>query len=120
MNFLQKSLCMSKNYDQALRNPDIVKATREFSETLGRLADAEIKSKDRVDISLAEYEQLKSENSRLKYDNSRLKELLDKIKVPLDKPIINDEIVSCYMKDPMHFRTRFRIEFEVDDMYLKD
>ena len=53
------------------------------------------RSRDRVDISLEEYENLKSRNSDLTMENSRLCSLLDAIGIPLD---VIDKIVPGSLK----------------------
>lgn len=121
MSFIKKILNIQSpimSYGN-VRNPDVVRAAREFNETLDRIAKAEIKSKDRVDISKDEYERLIAQNSRLNSENARLRGLLAKFEIPFDKPIIEDSIKTCYTIDPIEFQTIYQVVFAVSDLEVK-
>lgn len=89
----------------------------------------EIESKNRVDISLSEYNRMKDEIAQLKdkikvlnSDNSHLTDLLIKIGVPnnLIPKIIPDSIRVAQGNDIINFTRRIRIEFDIDEASLRD
>ena len=98
---------------------DIIRSNKELGEKLKSISDAEIKSKDRVDISLEEYESMKAEIKELKYQVDRLSNILKRIEAPLDKEIIPDSIRTCWCDDIMNCRHIFRVEFAIDNFNLK-
>lgn len=97
---------------------DICKSNRELGEKLESISKAEIKSKDRVNISLEEYEKMKREIKSLSYEVDRLTNILTRIDVPLDKEIIPDSIRTHWCDDALYHRHIFRIEFAVDNFNL--
>ena len=99
---------------------DITRSNREFSEKLESISKAEIKSKDRVDISLEEYKSMKSQIKSLSCEVDRLSSILERIKAPLDKEIIPDSIRTFWCDDLMKFRRIFRVEFAIDDFDLRE
>ena len=100
---------------------DIIYSNRELSRTLKDISDAEIKSKNRVDITLEEYENMKDENRSLSYEVARLRNILERIEVPLDKEIVLDSIRTYWSDDIWDFKgkRKFRIEFEIDHWNLR-
>lgn len=99
---------------------DILRANRELGETFRSISEAEIKSKDRVDITLEEYERMKYEIGSLSYENNRLRNILERIEVPLDKEIVADSIRTYWCDNPYDFKRKFRIEFDIDNWNLRD
>lgn len=99
---------------------DIVRSNRELGEKLENISKAEIKSKDRIDISLEEYESMKSQIKSLSYTVDKLSSILERIEVPLDKEIIPDSIRTFWCDDSMNFRRIFRVEFAIDDFDLRE
>lgn len=85
--------------------------------TLRAISDAEIKSKDRVDIPLSEYDRLRKENSDLRWRVDRMEIMLAKMGIP--KEVIDTidpdsiEVLTC--KDPRYFRTKYQVLFVADD-----
>lgn len=98
---------------------DIVRANRELGQALKDISDAEIKSKDRVDITLEEYERMKNEISSLTYENRRLRNILERIDVPLDKEIVPNSIETYWCDSPFDCKRRFRIEFDIEYWNLR-
>ena len=96
---------------------DIIKSNRELGERLQRISDDEIKSKNRVNISLEEYERMKHEIKSLSYESDRLRDILERIEVPLDKEIVPDSIRSYWCDDRAEFKRKFRIEFDIDMLH---
>lgn len=99
---------------------DICKSNRELGEKLESISKAEIKSKDRVNISLEEYEKMKNEIKSLSSEVYRLSRILERIDVPLDKKIIPDSIRTHWCDDAINFRHKFIVEFAIDDFNLRD
>ena len=97
---------------------DILNANKELGEKLEAISNAEIKSKDRVDISLEEYEKMKREIKSLSSEVYRLSRILERIDVPLDKEIIPDSIRTYWCDDALHCRHKFIVEFAIDDFNL--
>lgn len=88
-----------------------------FSKQLKDISEAEIKSKDRVDITLAEYERLKSDLRRYEEKSRRLEAIVAKLGIP-DEVIDAIDISTIAVEtcdDPMHFVTHYRIRFIVDE-----
>lgn len=97
---------------------DICKSNRELGEKLEAISNAEIRSKDRVNITLEEYEKMKNEIKSLSSEVYRLSRILERIDVPLDKEIIPDSIRTYWCDDALHCRHKFIVEFAVDDFDL--
>lgn len=73
-------------------------------------------TKDRVDISLKEYEELKRENERLTDKLRHAYMILEKLNIPMSMiPNIIPSSVNWYETDSIEFMTRsIRIEFKVE------
>ena len=99
---------------------NILNANRELGEKFEAISNAEIKSKDRVDISLAEYEKMKSEIRSLSYEVDRLTHILKRIDVPLDKEIVPNSIETCWCEDAINRRHIFNVRFAVNDFDLME
>ena len=100
-----------------------VRAQKEFGEQLKAIYEAEIKSKDRVDIPLEEYERLKDEVKRLTERERTLMSVIEQLKIPADvlPYILPDsvKIYTCFDMDYMNELQHYRIEFSVPREYLK-
>lgn len=96
---------------------DILRSNRELGETLKSISDAEIKSRDRVNITLEEYEHMKDKIKSLSYEVERLSDILGRIEAPLDEKIIPDSIVTYWCDNHKDFKRKFRIEFDVDVLH---
>ena len=87
------------------------------------ISEAEIKSKDRVDISLEEYERLKDEVKQLTERERVLMSVIERLNIPADvlTYILLDsvKIYTCSDMDYMNELQRYRIEFSVPKEYLK-
>lgn len=99
------------------------KAQAMFSRKLESISEAEIKSKDRVDISLEEYERLKDEVKQLSERERTLMSVIERLKIPADvlPYILPDSvrIYTCFYMDYMNELQRYRIEFSVPRECLK-
>jgi hypothetical protein len=92
-----------------------------FANTLKDIYEAEIKSKDRVDITLEEYERLKSDLSRYQERCRKMSAEIMQLGIPyeiVDK-LDTDSIDVTTCQDPVSFKTMFRIMFTVDDYVTK-
>ena len=97
----------------------IAESNREYTRKLKEISDAEIKSKDRVNITLEEYETMKKHIEWLEYEVRRLQSIFEKIEIPYDLDIIPDSIETTYCDDHLNFRKIFNIRFAVDDFEIK-
>lgn len=96
---------------------NIVRSNRELGETLKRISNVEIESKNRVDITLKEYEDMKTKIKSLSYEVDRLRDILERIEVPLDEKIIPDSIVTYWCDNHENFKRKFRVEFDIDMLH---
>lgn len=97
------------------------RAIENMSKALSENSKNEIKARDRVDISLEEYERLKDENRRLSTKVSHLECLLSDLGIPaemVNSIIPGSTMVSC-CSDYKDFLTHVRIEFKVDDISVR-
>lgn len=100
----------------------ITEANRKHNETLKDISEAEIKSKDRVDISLEEYELLKKENQALRERCMHAEYILKQIYID---PKVVEKIDPCSVSiwemrdDPDPFKKHIRIEFDVNVVGLR-
>lgn len=99
------------------------KYIKESSETLAKsITEAskdEIKARDRVDITLEEYEQLKEEVKVLRQENRELRNILGSFRFPINlwRRVKVDTIKTSVCHDVKDFIDTFRIEFDVDVPY---
>ena len=105
--------------DMVVRSNDalgrsIADSNRRLGEKFESISKEEIRSRDRVNITLEEYERMKHELSSLENEVRRLRAILGNIGIPIDKNIIPGSIRTCTMDDFRHFgRTNYRVEFEI-------
>lgn len=100
----------------------ITNASRKHDETLKDISEAEIKSKDRVDISLEEYELLKKENQALRERCMHAEYILKQMYIdPKVVEKIDPSSVSIWemRDDPDPFNKHIRIEFDVSVVGLR-
>ena len=97
----------------------IAESNREYAKKLEEISKAEIKSKDRVDITLEEYESLKNQVKWLEYEVHRLQSIMKKIEIPYDLDIIPDSIETTYCDDHYNFRKIFNVRFAYNDLGFK-
>lgn len=92
-----------------------------FTNQLKSISEAEIKSKDRVDISLEEYERLKTDLQFFREFSDTLNALFMKMGIPCDviNKIIPESVKVASCADYDRFLKHFRIEFSVDEFALK-
>ena len=97
-------------------NERIAQGLSSLNTTLVEASQADIKARDRVDISLSEYEALKDENRELKRMVDQLSDVLKMIDFPIEilRKVRPETIEKSYSDDHIRFRTRYRIEFDVD------
>lgn len=97
-------------------------AMENLAKTLKFSTDAEIKSKDRVDISLEEYESLKKENQELKNRCAKAEQVFRSFKIEpkLFERIDPDNVRKAVTRDLQDYTAHIRIEFDVFDYELGD
>lgn len=98
---------------------ELIEATEKHDDVLKTISDDYIKSKDRVDIPLSEYERLKKENADLRVRCNIFEDVLTRVKI--DPNILvsvdPDTVRTFKMINHRDFTTTFRIEFDVPDTY---
>jgi hypothetical protein len=87
---------------------------RQDRESREKIAEKEIKARDRVDITLEEYENMKQKIKKLENENHYFKVLFDRIEIPWDKKIIPDSVRVYQDDDPMNFTRQYKILFDID------
>lgn len=112
--FSKKDACLIAIYNDVL-SESVAKVSHDFGEKLESISREEIKSKDRVNITLEEYENMKREIESLKSEVRYLSSILEKIEAPLDKSIIPDSIRTYCCDDYTNYRRVFRVEFAIDE-----
>lgn len=104
-------------------NKDLSSSIKESSETLAKsITEAskdEIKARDRVDITLEEYEQLKEEVKVLRQENRELRNILGSFRFPINlwRRVKVDTIKTSVCHNVRDFIDTFRIEFDADVPY---
>lgn len=91
-----------------------------FAKQLKDISEAEIKSKDRVDITLEEYERLKKDLDMFSTRCKRMESMLERLGIPyyvLDK-IAMDSISVSTCDNHMNFMKRFYIQFDAYDQHV--
>jgi hypothetical protein len=94
----------------------MTEAIKDFSESQEVISKAEIKSKDRVDIPLSEYLEMRE---RISIQDSKLRSLYCTVKrlgIPLEviDSIVPDSIEVYRNEDVKDFITHYMIKFDVD------
>jgi HAMP domain-containing protein len=76
------------------------------------IAEKEIKARDRVNISLDEYERMKEEISSLQWEVNQMRNKMELFKEVIDLNIIQDTFVDLYDYDPFEMKSKCIIKFE--------
>lgn len=116
--FSKKDACLIAIYNDVL-SESIAKVSHDFGRKLESISEEEIKARDRVDIALEEYENMKLKIRSLESEVRYLCSILEKIEAPIDKKIIPDSIRTYYSDDYENFRRVFKVEFAIDGMELR-
>lgn len=96
------------------------RSQKEFGEKLESISQAEIKSKNRVDITLEEYERLKKDLDMFSTQCKRMESMLERLGIPyyvFDK-IAMDSISVSTCDNHMNFMKRFYIQFDAYDQHV--
>lgn len=104
----------NKNVKDAARI--FAKATEDHDDTLKSISDAEIKSKDRVDIPLRDYLRMKEDLERTSRELMHANFLLANLGIPAEvvSRIEGSSIHVETYEDPRDFTRGYRITFKVD------
>ena len=88
-----------------------------FGNKLQTISDAEIKSKDRVDITLKEYDELRNNVRRYEERCRKMGSMIMQMGIPYEviEHIIPGSIDVTTCDDPFNFKRRYRVEFDVED-----
>ena len=92
---------------------------RQLGEKLETISEEEIRARNRVNITLNEYETMKRKIASLESEVDYLRSILEKIEAPLDKNIIPDSIRTYYSDCLWDCKRVFRVEFAIEDWELK-
>lgn len=114
----ERDACLVKSYSETLA-ACVNRTYRELGEKLETISDEEIKARDRVNITLEEYENMKHKIASLESEVDYLRSILEKIEAPLDKNIIPDSIRTYYSDGLWDCKRVFRVEFAIEDWELK-
>lgn len=95
----------------------VAKSNKELGEKLGAISKEEIKSKDRVDISLEEYQRLHRHIENLERQNDHMGKLIVQLGIPAEiiNSIKTDTVSMTYCDDIIDFVRHYRVVFDVDD-----
>lgn len=117
---------MRKYFWQREPNHELADVARSIRESNKTLADSiteasknDVKARDRVDITLEEYERLKEENKRLSRDVKHLTGVLSALHIPPSvwRRVKIDTVKTSVCHNIRDFIDTFRIEFDVDVPY---
>lgn len=100
----------------------IERSCEEYIKTIKETSANEIEARDRVDISLREYERLKEENQFLKHQLSRMRDIYSKIGFPIEEVkdcIDEDTIRVIYDDSGITLNRNYMITFSVDKHKLR-
>lgn len=91
-----------------------------FAKQLKDISEAEIKSKDRVDITLAEYEKLKADVRKYEERCRKMGAEIMRLGIPYEViDYIDPDTISVETcDDPLHFAAHYRIRFTANG-YMK-
>lgn len=97
----------------------IGKSSKTLADSITEASKNDVKARDRVDITLEEYERLKEENNKLSVENRQLRYLLSALRIPTNvlKRVKMDTVKTSVCHDIKDFVDTFRIEFDVDVPY---
>ena len=92
------------------------KANEKLGEKLESISKEEIKSKDRVDITLEEYLKMRERIQTLEEKNSRMSILINRIGIPIEElDKIDPNTLNVYQNvNPTRFTKRYQIVFDVE------
>ena len=110
-----------RHYHTTIHQDHSREAARILGDKFMTISEAEIESKDRVDISLKEYERLKLENAKLKYEKRSMESIIKRLGIPVDliDRIIPSSVDFVYCDDIKDFKKHCVIRFEVCSVGLK-
>lgn len=114
-----KHLFIRVTEDHSVQAANILaRSNSDFADKLGTISQKEIKARDRVDISLEEYEQLKNEITSLRYENASLKNIFTRIGIPIKviNYILPNTVAVRKSKDYKDFVTHYNIVFDTNDI----
>lgn len=110
-----------RHYHTTIHEDHSREAAKILGNKLESISQAEIKSKDRVDITLAEYERLKENTRRYEERCRKMGAMIMKLGIPYKvvELIENDSIEVVASEDPMRFKTHYTIRFTADHYGMK-
>jgi hypothetical protein len=110
-----------RHYHTTIHEDHSREAAKILGDKLESISNAEIKSKDRVDITLAEYEKLKNDVRKYEERSRRMGSMIMRLGIPYEVIDLIDtgsiEVRTC--EDPMNFKRHYEIKFTADDFLRK-
>ena len=99
-------------------NQQVANAIYNQNKVNKEISDNEIKSKNRVDISLEEYEKIKKELENLRYENKYLRNIFEKFELPSNEKILIETIERRSFFHPKRLKNVNYIYFETEKEFL--
>lgn len=95
----------------------VAESNKELGKKLEAISKEEIKSKDRVDISLEEYQRICRHIENLERQNSQMGKLIVQLGIPVEiiNSIKTDTVNVTHCDDIKDFVRHYRVAFDVDD-----
>ena len=112
-----EAITFSPSSEEVARS--IAVAYRDLGEKLKMISEEEIRARNRVNLSVNEYEHMKHRIASLESEVDYLRSILEKIEAPLDKNIIPDSIRTYYSDGLWDCKRVFRVEFAIENWELK-
>lgn len=110
-----------RHYHTTIHEDHSREAAKILGNKLESISNAEIKSKNRVDISLEEYEKLKEDAHKYEEQSRRLQCTIMRLGIPYEVIDLIDtdsiDVITC--EDPINFKRRYVIKFTADDFLRK-
>lgn len=105
---------------------EVAASNRKMAETISQTSQDEIQARDRVDITLREYESMKSRIANLESENNWFKTVLGKIEFPLVSCLSENFVVPKNIQvswsdsiDFFNMKRRYHILFEIAEEDLR-
>ena len=115
-----KHLFVHMTEDHSVQAANILARSNDrLGDRLNDISQKELKARDRVDISLEEYEQLKNEVTSLRYENASLKSIFTRIGIPIKviNYILPNTVAVRKSEDLKDFVTHYYIAFDTNDIW---
>lgn len=113
----KKQIMVRNAYMISSSNNNIARAIEQQNKLNKEKFEQEIKSKDRADISLKEYEDMKETIKKLQSENSYLKDVVSFFQIPDYLKVIPESIMFEEYQNPASLQTHYLIKFKAERKY---